>query len=312
MFHPRACDTGNNKRRANLPVENNTPIAVCYASDENYAPYMTVSIYSLMCNADKSRQYEIIILHRELSEQSKDKLLRLAEKFPNFTVRFADMSAVHDSVKDRISSYITAATNYRLFLPGEDFREYDRMVYIDSDTIVEGDISELYDTDLGEKAIGAAEMVEARHFIRTKKALFYEGQPYNFADYCTKILEIKHIKNYFNAGVILFDLKRCRKLTSDKAAVELLNRKKWIYNDQDTLNILFNDSVKMLDLKWNYTQNIEQYCTSPKPKIRELFRDAHRIGYGIIHFISGQKPWKADVPLGEHYHKYEKQLQEVI
>ena len=178
MFHPRNYD---NKRRADLPVENNNPIAVCYASDENYAPYMTVSIYSLMCNADKSRQYEIIILHRELSEQSKDKLLRIAEKFPNFTVRFADMSAVHDSVKDRISSYITAATNYRLFLLGEDFKEYDRMVYIDSDTIVEGDISELYDTDLGAKAIGAAEMVEARHYIRTNKALFYEGQPYNFA-----------------------------------------------------------------------------------------------------------------------------------
>lgn len=293
-------------------MEKNNPVTLCYASDENYAPHMTVSIYSLMCNADKSRQYEIIILHSELSEQSKEKLLRLGKKFPNFSVRFVDMSTVHDSVKDRVGTYITAATNYRLFILGELFGKYDRVLYIDCDTIIEGDISELYDMNLEGRAIAAAEMVEARHYIRTKRALFYEETPYNFTDYCTKILEIKHIERYFNAGVILFDLKRCRKLTSDKAAVELLNRKKWIYNDQDTLNILFNDSVKMLDLKWNYTYNIEQFCTSRKPTTRELFADARRTEYGVIHFISGKKPWHADVALGEHYHKYQKQLQEVI
>ncbi|MBP1560988.1 MAG: glycosyltransferase family 8 protein [Oscillospiraceae bacterium] len=289
-------------------MEGSKPIVICYASDENYAPHMTVSIYSLMCNADKSRQYEIIILHSELSEQSREKLLRLGEKFLNFTVRFEDMSAVHDSVKDRVGSYITAATNYRLFILGELFGKYDRVLYIDCDTIVEGDISQLYDMDLEGRAVAAAEMVEARHYIHTKRALFYEETPYNFTDYCTKVLGIKHIERYFNAGVILFDLKRCRKLLSDETAVKLLNMKKWIYNDQDVLNILFNDSVKMLDLKWNYTHNIEQFCSSPKPTTRGLFRDARRTEYGIIHFISGNKPWNTNVALGEHYHKYREQL----
>ena len=60
-------------------MEENNSVTLCYASDENYAPHMTVSIYSLMCNADKSRQYEIIILHSELSEQSREKLLRISD-----------------------------------------------------------------------------------------------------------------------------------------------------------------------------------------------------------------------------------------
>ena len=120
------------------------------------------------------------------------------------------------------------------------------------------------------------------------------------------------MENYFNAGVIHFDLKRCRKLTSHKTAVELLNSKKWHYNDQDTLNILFNESVKMLDLKWNYTNNIEQFCDSRKPTTRELYSDMRGTEYGVIHFISGQKPWNSDVILGEHYHRYEEKLQEVI
>lgn len=286
-------------------------VALCYASDENYAPHMMVSIYSLMCNADSSRTYEIMILYRDISEQNRERLSGIVEKFPNFSLRFVDMSDFHDSVKDRVGTYITAATNYRLFLLGEMFREYDRILYIDSDTIVEGDISELYDTNLMGNAIAAAEMVEARHYIRSKRALFYDGWPYNFTDYCKKILKIKYIERYFNAGVILFDLKKCRKLASAEKAVELLNQKKWIYNDQDVLNMLFNNHVKMLDLKWNYTNNIEQFYHSPNPSLRELFGDAHRSEYGIIHYISGNKPWDTEVLLGEHYHTYSKKIKEM-
>lgn len=288
------------------------PVNICCACDDNYAPHLAVSLYSLLCNADKERLYDIVILYREISEENRDRILRIGKLFGNCSLRFIDVSEYHDSVKDRVDNYITAATNYRLFILGELFSEYDKVLYIDCDTIVEGDVSELFDTDLEGNAIAAAEMAEARHFIRAKRAIFFENKPYNFIDYCTKILEIKHIERYFNAGVILFDLKRCRQLTSDKEAVEVLNSKKWRYNDQDTLNVLFNESVKMLDLKWNYTQNIEQFCTSLKPITRELYSDARRSEFGIIHFISAQKPWNADVPLGEHYHKYSNKLQEVI
>ncbi len=76
--------------------------------------------------------------------------------FRNFTTR----------VKERVSSYITAATNYRLFLLGELFGKYDRVLYLDCDITVTGDISELFDTDLGGKSIAAAEMVESRYYIR--------------------------------------------------------------------------------------------------------------------------------------------------
>lgn len=132
--------------------------------------------------------------------------------FRNFTTR----------VKERVSSYITAATNYRLFLLGELFGKYDRVLYLDCDITVTGDISELFVTDLGGKSIAAAEMVESRYYIRSKKAIFFEEMPYNFTDYCKKISGIRHMENYFNAGVILFDLKRCRKFTFHKEAVELL------------------------------------------------------------------------------------------
>lgn len=281
-------------------------VNICCASDENYAPYLTVSLFSLLKNADKSRRYDIIILHSSISPESRGRILRLGERFPCCSIRFADVSERHDSVRERVSSYITAATNYRLFILGELFAKYDRIIYLDCDTVVEGNIAELFDSDLGAKSIGACEMVEARHFIASKRALFFGNYPYNFKDYCRKILGIGFVERYFNAGVILFDLKRCRKLTSEEKAIEVLNRKEWIYNDQDALNILFNCSVKMLDLKWNYTNNIEQYANSEKPSLREIYADTPRTEYGIIHFIGGTKPWQGDVPLCEHYHKYDK------
>ena len=62
--------------------------------------------------------------------------------------------------------------------------------------------------------------------------------------------------------------------------MELLNRRKWMYNDRDVLNMLFRDNAHIFDIKWNYT--------------------------------GGGKPWNKNVPLGERYHKYANKLKEVL
>ena len=220
------------------------------------------------------------------------------------------MSDFHESVKDRHSSYITAETNYRLAILGELFGNYDRVLYLDCDIIVEGDVSELFDTDLCKNAVGGAEAMDIRVFMQTKRAFFIDDYPYNFKDYAEKFMGITHIERYFNAGVTLFDLKKCRELTSAEEAVELLNRRKWIFNDQDVLNMLFNESIFMLDIKWNYTTNIELGYNDPQ--VHKQFSDCYRREYGIIHYTSPNKPWNSDPPLEKHYRKYEKKLREEI
>ena len=287
-----------------------SPVNICFACNENYAPPLAVCMYSLLCNADKSRVYDIVVLHSDISQESRDLLRRVGEHFPNCSVRFVDMTDLRERVKDATHAYITAETNYRLAILGELFAAYDRVLYLDCDTIVEGDISELFDTDLCGKAVGGAEAVEARVFAMTKKGFFIDGYPYNFEDYAKKFMGITDLSRYFNAGVTLFDLKRCRKLTSAEAAVELLNKRRWMNNDQDVLNMLFTGSIFKLDQKWNYTTNIEQEVSLRDPRLKKLFADVRRTEYGIIHYTSGNKPWNSEVPLGEHYHKYEKALKE--
>lgn len=288
-----------------------SPVNICCACNENYAKPLAVCLYSLLCNANKSRLYDIVILHSDITSESRKPLLKLAEHFPCCSIQLVDMSDFRQSVKRCFRSYITAETNYRLAILGELFAEYDRVLYLDCDTIVEGDISELFDTDLCGNAVGGAKAVDIGILRCTKKGFFVDGYPYNIEGYGKNFLEIESLDRYFNAGVTLFDLKKCREITSADAAVELLNSRQWMYNDQDVLNMLFKDSIHNFDLKWNYTVNIECEPCSRDPKILRLVADARRSEYGVIHY-SGTKPWKGNAPLGEHYHKYETDLKEEI
>ena len=45
------------------------PVSICFASDDNYAPHLKVAIYSLLCNRNRERSYDIIILHKRISRE---------------------------------------------------------------------------------------------------------------------------------------------------------------------------------------------------------------------------------------------------
>ena len=47
-----------------------SPVNICFATNGGYAPYLAVSLYSLLCNADKSRLYDIVVLCNDVPEES--------------------------------------------------------------------------------------------------------------------------------------------------------------------------------------------------------------------------------------------------
>ena len=54
----------------------NQNVPIFFASDENYVPYLDVAIISIIKNASKNNNYEIIILNSDISEESQNKLLK--------------------------------------------------------------------------------------------------------------------------------------------------------------------------------------------------------------------------------------------
>ena len=280
------------------------PVSICFASDDNYAPYLKVAIYSLLCNRNRERSYDIIILHKRISKEHQGEILGLADGKSGVSIRFVNVVEADRELQSDVGCYYAVETNYRLLLFSKLFQNYRRMLYLDCDIIVTGDVGELFDVDLEGKSAAGVEDVGFRWLAYTKRAIFLDNKPYNVLNYCTDVLGIKDPGGYVYAGVLLFDLEKCRQKVSFRDVVETLHSRNFFYNDQDVLNILLEGNIKQVDCKWNYMNNIAFYLECDRKEFRELYLDLRREDYRIIHYISAKKPWNGEVPMGEVWQKY--------
>ena len=128
-------------------------IPIFYACDDAFVKYTIVSLHSMIKNASRERKYHVYVLHTSISAGMKKKLSKLAND--SFEISFEDVTDYLHSIADKlpIRDYYSKTTYYRLFI-AEMFPEYDKAIYIDSDTVVQGDISKLYAIDIGDNYVG--------------------------------------------------------------------------------------------------------------------------------------------------------------
>lgn len=255
----------------------NDIIPIFYACDDIFAKYAIVSIRSLFENTGKTRKYRIHILNTGLSEAHRNELLKMQNQ--QFSVCFPDVTAFMESVQDRlpIRDYYTKTTYYRLFI-AEMFPEYDKAIYIDSDTVVLTDIAELFDHNLGDNYLAASH----------EQAMVQEEV---YGTYVEKVLGIDR-HSYFNAGVIVLNCRQFRENHLLAKFLELLGTYNFIVTqDEDYLNVLCRDRVLWLHPGWN----AEVFGTLPCPEDE----------IKIIHYIMVSKPWHYDdCRLQEHFWHY--------
>ena len=143
-------------------------IPIFYACDDRFVPFAMVSLTSILENADPERQYEVHILHTDISSARMEQIHRMQRQ--NVRVCFDDVSTYLRSFCDRlpIRDYYTKTTYFRLFI-AEMFPDIDKAIYIDSDTVVCKNIAELFDYDLGDHLVGACHeqaMVQVEEYGR--------------------------------------------------------------------------------------------------------------------------------------------------
>ncbi len=256
-----------------------TVIPIFYACDTDFAKYTQVSLYSLIKNANKEYEYKIYILHTDLSPEAKAGLALLQKR--GFEVIFTN-------VKDRlekithdlpIRDYYSKTTYYRFFI-AEAFPEYDKAIYIDSDTVVTGDISELYMHDVSDYYVGAC----------------HERAMTDVDTYGTYVESVVGVSRYafFNAGVMLINTKVFREKHILEKFISLLSEYNFVVTqDEDYLNLICKDKVLWLDSRFN----TEVFGEIPYP-IEEA---------KIIHYIMTSKPWHyRDCRFGDIFWKYAK------
>ena len=283
--------------------------SICLATDENYVPYLQVALFSLLANRNPESEYDIVILHTGLSSEQVQSTMALAKNCAKVHLRLFDISDAVGQIKYEVGSYLSAATLYRLLLLSDMFDEYERVLYLDSDIIVNEDVGQLFATDLADDLVAAVEELGFRQLSFSKRAVFLNGKdPYNVDNYRTVALKMHDPKHYFNAGVLMLDLNRCRPFCTMQHVMQLLLEKKYFYNDQDVLNMVFDGRVKMLDAKWNYQNCIEAFCAKFPDIYGPMYQDVRCERPAIIHYVSAYKPWKCQVAMDTYYHTYEEQL----
>lgn len=248
-------------------------IPITFALDDNFIPFLGVSIKSIIDKASKDNIYKFYVFHNGIKKEN-------IEKFDDFncedyTIEFINVSNKINEINRKICvrDNYTEAIYYRFFIP-EILSQYDKIIYIDSDTVVVKDIAEMYDIELNDNYIGAV-VDEAVAGVQI------------FKDYVYGYLNVPQPK-YFNSGVLLFNAKLCREENLEGQFVAMLDKIIFrVAPDQDYLNVICKDRVKYIDMGWNKL-----------PVENSRFNKKH---LGLIHYNLNFKPWHFDGILYEEY-----------
>ena len=257
-------------------------INIVFSSDEEYAVPTYIAIYSLVKNYKGTRNLRIYILYKQRFPETCKTLLEdfvNEVKTTNISFKYIDMEENYSDLEFR-KKHIKTPTMYRLSIPNQ-IVEAERCVYLDSDIVVEGDISELYDLDLIGMPIAGV-----------KDAILADKEN---VELCS-LLGIPAMDQYINAGVLLMDLKAIRELHLDDVLVNKGKAcKEYPYNDQDILNSVFYNRTSLLPLRYNVAIAYISRSQKMGEKSKEIRRSS------IIHFINEGKPWSYPVSIGASY-----------
>ena len=249
-------------------------------ANDNYVKYLGICTYSIMHNMCPAvEKVRIFVMDCGITKENKEKLIRQAARFDNAEFRFFNIEQKLNNIVPKVPNNWNRAIYGRLFLT-EVLKEYDikRLIYLDCDLLMERPVAELFTLSLDGKCIAGVPDTDGIH-RRTALGISPD---------CT----------YINSGVLVIDTERWMKLDVSAKVIDCINSfpEKLVYPDQDAINLILSDEIKLLDLPYNMLWMI---CERDIAKIRNYSEDffytdeqSHRALYhaNIYHF-AGRDMW---------------------
>ena len=282
---------------ASLEEGNAKMIPVVMASDENYVVPMSVTIGSLLHNAEPETRYDIYILvPDEFSAVSKLLLQQFEERYPGCRINFFVMKEAFNDAP-LLVKHITKVTYYRLLIPSL-LPQYDKCLYLDTDLVANADLTELYRTDISDCYLAGVRAV---------------GYMYNSQSVArhTERLGVPSVENYINAGVLVMNLDKIRQDGLEDRFVEL-SKQTLTSQDQDVLNLACYNNIKILPPRFNlmskYIDGVNGHYCFNRYAINGYSDDEKETALKkpvIVHFADKKKPWSDfESALSEYWFKY--------
>lgn len=273
-------------------------VPVVLAANQEYVPILYTCVQSIVNHTSKDRKYEIYVFHTDIEKVSQKVFHQQLER-DNVRVTFIDVTQNVSGYRLKAKEHITTETFYR-FLILDILKDYDKVLYLDCDMIIMRDIAELYDIELGNNLIGAAKDPDFMGQCNGVNTVTKK--------YCEEVLKIKSPFQYFQAGVLLFNVTELKKVITVKELFEMSDTGIYKYSDQDILNVICEDRVTYLNMAWNLLgdcnhERWHEVIKSAPYYILDEYEEARKHPY-IIHYAGFVKPWmKPDEDFAEEFWK---------
>jgi lipopolysaccharide biosynthesis glycosyltransferase len=268
-----------------------------YVSNESYARHLGVSMYSLFDNNMRCEKIRVTVLSTGIGEESQRNLRFIADAFGREIV-FYDLSDLKDRLGFQIDTGKFDISTMGRLLIGEVLpEETERVLYLDCDTVVLRPLDKMYRTDLGENILGAV----------PEPTIYPEVKKY---------LGLADGETYFNAGVLLIDLKKWRAENVRDRVLSYYRTiaDKSLFNDQDALNGALKGRILSLSPVYNFFTNYRyfryEYLAHTAPFYRRVAKSDFELAKhhpAVLHFAGDERPWKAG-SLNHYRAAYEKYL----
>ena len=253
-------------------------IDVAFICDEAFALPTGVAIASLLASRNSRSRCSIHVVSSGLSADSVARLKSLADKRAEISIHEVDGAEFAAITSSNVHVSSTAVFKFRL---PELFPDLDRILYLDGDIVVRGDLSGLWRTKMKNAYVAVVEDTQARRFGgKTLKERI--GYPF---------------ERYFNSGVMLVNLAAWRQDGITEKLLDYRLHGKNDFMDQDALNSVLGGRAVFLDMCYNTLATSLRYEEEPTRKQKE----SEAV---IYHYASSEKPWKlSDVDNAELWNR---------
>lgn len=221
----------------------NKLLYVCYATSDFYARETGISLTGFFEN---NKDYEpdiLFILDYGILPHNKELLDSIAHKYGK-ELKYIPAKEILATLQEDLNIKDfrgSLATYSRAFIDKIMPKYVDRLLYIDSDTVVTGSISELKDFEMMSQCMAGI-------FSPIYTKAIADG----------RLQLISGNSHYYGCGVVLFNLHNWRQQGCHDKIVKMLYNKKDLPCADQTLinNALPETCFKKLPLKYNYTSHI--------------------------------------------------------
>ncbi len=257
------------------------PIHFAFCINDNYISYVKVTIKSILENHKRVK----VIIHVLSDYFSPNNIGLLREEFSDEKNLNLQLHIVNDSILKELKSTWSIYAWYRLLLPQVLPEDVQRVLYLDADTLVVGDITSLFNIDMAEFSVAGVIDIESFN-PETFKRCKYEQD-----------------KCYICSGVLLMNLDYWRRNNLAEKIIAWGRENDAIikFPDQDTINHICQDHKIVLPMRYGilgcYFENEVFYHQPYLEELKECVSSP-----AIIHY-AGQNPWK--IELSKHLYQAE-------